>query len=141
MQSEKKYRLFDHTADFGIQVFGQNEIDLFQNAAFAMYDQITDASRLHGARGFQVAVSGDDRIELMFNWLRELLYLWSGKQLLVQSTRVGDVSKSALHASVIVDPYDPGRHEIRSDLKAVTYHQLRVDQTSTGWEARIIFDV
>lgn len=138
---KKVYRLFDHTADFGLHVFGKSETDLFQNAAFAMYDQITDVSLLCSTKSMLVSVTGDDRMELMFNWLRELLYLWSGKQLLVHSTRVDVVSGSNLRAAVFIDPYDPNRHEIQSDLKAVTYHQLQVDRTSKGWEARIIFDV
>lgn len=138
---KKEYRLFDHTADFGIHVFGKNGVDLFQNAAFAMYDQITDLSRLRSAKSIPITVTGDDWMELMFNWLRELLYLWSGRQLLVHSTRVDAISEYNLHTAVFVDPYDPYRHSIQSDIKAVTYHQLRVDRTSTGWEASIIFDV
>jgi SHS2 domain-containing protein len=138
---KKKYRLIDHTADFGVHVFGENERDLFQNAAFAMYDLITDVSLLSGIKSRQIRVTGDDRIELMFNWLRELLYLWSGKLLLVHSTHIDAFSETGLRAAVIIDPFDPCRHVINSDIKAVTYHQLQVNRTSKGWESKIIFDV
>jgi SHS2 domain-containing protein len=36
---------------------------------------------------------------------------------------------------------DPGRHEIKTEIKAVTYHGLYLRQTERGWEAQVIFDV
>lgn len=136
-----KYRLIDHMADFRVHVFGETETELFQNAAFAMVDLITDVSQLSGIKSRQIRVTGDDRIELMFNWLKELLYLWTGKRLLVRSTQIDGFSKTGLCATLIIDPFDPHRHVINSDIKAVTYHQLQVNQTSKGWDSKIIFDV
>jgi SHS2 domain-containing protein len=77
----------------------------------------------------------------MVNWLRELLYLWSGKALLVASTQITQISDQQIEAIIRTEPFNPDRHRIRTEIKAVTYHQIRVDCRSTGWQARIIFDV
>jgi len=136
-----KYKLIDHTADLGIHVFGSDEKELFSNAALAMFDVITDIEKLGGSRKHNVNVTGDDRPDLMVNWLRELLYLWAGKEMLVRRVDIIAISENELNALAYYDPYDPERHVIKNEIKAVTYHQIMVDSGPSGWEAEIIFDV
>ena len=136
-----KYRLIDHTADFGIHVFGSDLKDLFSNAAFAMFDQITIVKDLHPEKELKINLTGSDWPDLMINWLRELLYLWTGKERLVGKVKILTISEYKLSAKVKYDPYEPDRHVITNDIKAVTYHQIQVNQVSNAWESRIIFDV
>jgi len=137
----KKYRLIDHTADFGIHVFGDSLQDLFENAAHAMFDQIVEPNTLKRLNTYKVHVTGDDWPDLMVNWLRELLFIWTGKELLVKHADIQTLSEYDLTATLSLDPFDPDRHIIKNELKAVTYHQIQVDRGPSGWEARIIFDV
>ena len=137
----KKYKLIDHTADFGIHVFGADPKELFANAAFATFDTLTEIDSLKSLKTTTLRVNGDDWSDLMINWLRELLYLWNGKELLVKKTRILALSENELSANVEFDPFDPGRHEIKIEIKAVTYHQIQVSSGPVGWEARVIFDV
>lgn len=137
----KKYRLIDHTADFGIHVFGDNLKDLFENAAHAMFDQITDINQLKGPDTYNIQVKGNDWPDLMVNWLRELLFLWTGKGLLVKHADIQTLSEYDLTATLSLDPFDPDRHTLKNELKAVTYHQIQVNKGPSGWEAKIIFDM
>ncbi|WP_166405279.1 archease [Desulfonema ishimotonii] len=130
----------DHTADLGIRVFGQDLQALFADAAHALSDLITDVSRLDGSETREFHISGDDWPDLMVNWLREALYLWTGEEMLIRRAEVLSMSEYALHARVSCDPYAPDLHTIRHEIKAVTYHDIRVDRFSKGWEAQIIFD-
>jgi len=136
-----RYRLIDHTADFGIHVFGTDPVELFANAAYAMFDMLTEIDTLKGLDTTELRVTGDDWPDLMVNWLRELLYLWNGKELLVKKTRILALSENELSANVELDPFDPDRHEIKIEIKAVTYHQIQVSEEPEGWEAKVIFDV
>ena len=138
---DMNYRLIDHTADLGIQVFGSNPENLFENAGYAMFDIITDTNRLTALSETILNITGEDRPDLMVNWLRELLYLWTGKGQLVKIINIISLSEFALSANIKFDHFDPGRHLIKSELKAVTYHQIRVEEINSEWEARIIFDV
>jgi SHS2 domain-containing protein len=135
------YKLIDHTADLGIEVYGASLKELFENAGYAMFDVITDTNRLDVLSGTAVNISGEDWPDLMVNWLRELLYLWTGKGLLVKIINVISFSEYKLSADIKFDHFDRGRHLIKSELKAVTYHQISVEQKAAKWEARIIFDV
>ena len=136
-----KYRLIDHTADFGIHVFGSDLKDLFSNAAFAMFDQITIVKDLQPEEELKIHVVGSDWPDLMINWLRELLYLWTGKERLVGKVNIFSISEYELSATVYFDPYNSDCHVITTDIKAVTYHQIQVNHVANGWESRIIFDV
>ena len=136
-----KYRLIDHTADFGIHVFGADPKDLFANAAQAMFDQIVTVDSLKGTGKQNLDITGDDWPDLMVNWLRELLYLWTGKAMLIKRVAIISISEHQLSAKVPFDTFDPNRHEIKNEIKAVTYHQIQVESGPAGWESKIIFDV
>jgi SHS2 domain-containing protein len=136
-----KYTLIDHTADFGIHVYGSDSKELFANAAWALFDLITEMDQLTGLDSCRIEVSGDDWSDLMVNWLREVLYLWNGKELLVKKARILSLSETKLSATVDYDPFNPDRHVIKIEIKAVTYHQIQVNSSPSGWEARIICDI
>jgi len=136
-----KYRIIDHTADVGLHVFGADPSELFATAARAMFDIMVFPNSVHALQSLNLQVEGADWPDLMVNWLREVLYLWSGRGLLVHSVDILDIGAHWIIADVAVDTYDPARHALGSEIKAVTYHQITVKRKLTGWEARIIFDV
>jgi len=137
----KKYKLIDHTADFGLHVYGSDSKELFANAAHAMFDLITDVGKLEGLDDCNIRVEGDDWPDLMVNWLRELLYFWNGKEMLVKTADIISLSENDLSAKLIFDQYAPDRHVIKTEIKAVTYHQIQVISGPSRWDAKIIFDV
>jgi SHS2 domain-containing protein len=136
-----KYELLDHTADLGIHVFGSDPGDLFTTAALAMFDQIIDVKVLNGDDIHPIRVTGADWADLMVNWLRELLYLWTVRELLVITVDISSISESKLSADVATRVFDAALHPIKNEIKAVTYHQINVVQSATGWEAQVIFDI
>ena len=137
----EKYRLIDHTADFGIQVFGSDPQELFINAALALFDVITEMDELTGRGSCHIRTSGEDWSDLMINWLREILYLWNGKERLVKSIQILSLSEDKISAKIYFDAYMPDHHTIKTEVKAVTYHQIQVKSNPSGWEARVIFDI
>ena len=138
---DKPYEVIDHTADIGLKVYGADPVALFQNAADALTAVITEPENLSGTKMLDLTVTGTDWPDLMVNWLRELLYLWSGRQLLVAWVEIGHICMDRIEAAVSVEPYRPERHRIHNEIKAVTYHQIDVCESLTGWEATIILDV
>jgi SHS2 domain-containing protein len=135
------YTLLDHTADLKIRVSGTDPADLFKNAGLALFDLITRPDRLKPGEVIEVSVIGDDAADLMVNYLRELLYLWTGEEKLVDRIEIVHLSDNAVSARVSADCYQPERHEIRHEIKAVTYHQIEVSRTGDGWQAMVVFDV
>lgn len=135
------YRLIDHTADVGIQVFGSNLADLFEKAGLAMFDVICEFKDEKVDETVQLSVDGDDLADLMVNWLRELLYLWNGKEQLVKTIAVRFLTETAIGAAIGVEAFMPEQHRIQHEIKAVTYHQIQVEPTPNGYAATVIFDI
>ena len=136
-----KYRLTDHTADIGIHVFGNDLKELFENAAMSLYDMITELECVSPADTQKIQVTGEDRPDLMVNWLRELLFLWTGRYQLVKTVKILSLSEHELTAEVKTEAYSSEHHIIKHEIKAVTYHQIQVYENDKAWEAEIIFDV
>ena len=135
------YRLIDHTADFGLEIFGRDPGELFKQSALALTDLLTDPNRLAGRNRRTLAVDGSDWEDLLINWLRELLYLYNGESQLVAAVDITAIEPTRLRARLATDDYLEAHHEIRNEIKAVTYHQLEVKQMDSGWRARVIFDI
>ena len=135
------YRIIEHTADLGLEIFGDDLAQLFEHAAHAMVDQITDRHALNGIEQRPVMLSGEDWPDLMINWLRELLALWTIEDQLLQRARVETIEPFQLKAELFTDPYSAEHHRIRSEIKAVTYHRMTVEQRREKWMAVVIFDV
>ncbi len=135
------YSLIDHTADLGIRVVGPDSKTLFENAAAALFELLADSENVTEQLCLGLEISGHDYAELMFNWLRELLYLRHGKNLIGKRVMISSLTETGLCARVWAETHDPERHRIDHEIKAVTYHQLTVEEKAEGWTAQIIFDV
>ena len=136
-----KYNIIDHTAYFCIHVFGKDEKQLFDHAALAMFELIIEAGNPGACRQRLVSVAGNDWSDMMVNWLRELLYLWTDQENILQSIVVEDLTEHRISAQIDLEPFQKDQHNIVSEIKAVTYHQIQAGPIGDHWEAKIIFDV
>ena len=135
------YQIIDHTADLGIIVKGPDVENLFILAAKAMTDLMVRGDISEKTATRDVLVEGEDFPDLMVRWLGEILYLFDGENLIVKSIEIKSISPMRLQATLTLASFEPKRHEVLREIKAVTYHQIAVDKTEDGWEARVIFDI
>ena len=141
MAPKPSYELIDHTADFGIRVFGHSAKGLFRNAALALMDQLVETAKPGDRQTRELSVEGRDWPDLMINWLREILYLWAGEELLVRTIQIEALFENKLIARLQTEVFSPQHHVIKNEIKAVTYHQIEVTDLDHRWEARVIFDI
>jgi SHS2 domain-containing protein len=135
------YELFDHTADLGLRVTAATLDELFADAArglFAMIVERPDAIEPRLEVTFDVP--GEERAFLLFDWLRALLTR-SEIDGTVFGKFVVKVRDDGLTATARGEPLDPAKHGLGREVKAITYHELKVEQTRTGWLAEVIVDI
>jgi len=137
----KRYELLDHTADIGVIAFGRDLPEAFGNAAYAMFDILTDIDRIRETDSFDLQVSASNIEDLLVAWLNELLYRYETERIAFSKFVIDDINDSDLRATVSGEKIAPDRHEIKTEIKSVTYHQLRVEKIDDGWRAQVIFDV
>lgn len=137
----KAYETFDHTADIGIRVFGASVEELFVHAAEALFDVLTDLNSIRKDLSREVEISGTDREDLLVRWLGELVYLCEGEGYLFREFSILHLTPTSLKASARGERFDPARHTFKTEIKAVTYHQVEVAQKDGLWIGKIIFDI
>ncbi len=141
---QPSYQVFDHTADIGLEVRAPTLRMLFEHAAFAVFDIMLETDPVGApddSDDLDLSVAAADLEELMVRWLAELLYLHDAKGVVPRRFSVTDISADRLAARVTWESYDPHRHHVKTEVKAVTYHQASVRQEGGLWRARLVLDV
>lgn len=139
----KGYEFFEHTADIGVTVRGATLPRLFENASTALFDLLGARRFVRPRRRLPVRVEGSSLDDLLVRWLTELLYLHETRGWLFFSCAVDRLDRKRFRAggSVRGEPIDPARHFLGREVKAVTYHQLRLERVRRLWRVQIVFDV
>jgi len=135
------YETFDHTADIGLRIRAADLDALFSDAARAMFSVIV--ANLETVRPNQevaFSLEADELDELLRKWLAELLYTFHVRRLIFSEFTV-TVRPGGLGATVRGEPIDPSRHEMDVEIKAVTWHGLRLERDGEGWMAEVIVDI
>jgi SHS2 domain-containing protein len=135
------HETFDHTADLGLRVRAGDLDTLFAEAGvglFAMMIENPDAVR--PAESQAVELTGTDREFLLFDWLRELLYRFDAEHWVFARFDV-TVRDDGLTATVHGEKLDRTRHHLSHEVKAITYHDLKVEPDGDGWLAEVIVDI
>ncbi len=138
---QPSYTLLDHTADLRIRVVGADLASLYENAGLALFDLIVQGPATGDGDATELHLTGQDRADLLVNFLREILYLWTGHEKVVTMVRVTHITDVSLSARVATVDFVPRRQHIVHEIKAVTYHQIEVGRTETGWQAMVVFDI
>lgn len=133
-----RYEMLDHAADVMVRCTGKDLEECFENAAYAMFDQIVDAERIDDMTERTVEVSAEDDEERLYSFLSELLFVMDTEYLVFDSFKVvfdGDRVVCRCRG----EPLDQKKHHPRAEIKAVTYHMLSVDRETPS--VTVIFDV
>ena len=135
------FRLIEHTADMGIEVFGDDLADFFVQAARGLKEMVSVTAGAAPSEERMVEVTGGDSSELLVNWLNEILFLLETRGFFPIDFRVEEAGEDHLRARVLGEPFDPQRHRVEREVKAVTYHQLQVEAVDGAWRARVFVDL
>jgi SHS2 domain-containing protein len=135
----KPYRYIEHTADLGIEVFGDTIEDLFMNLGKAIF-QTQISGKVGQKRTIKINIANDSMEELLIDWCRELLYNFAVHGFIPNKYDVS-LNGQNLSASLQGEDYDPNKHKMRMEIKNPTYHNLEIKRSDRQYSATIIFDV
>ena len=121
----KRYEQIPHTADIAAKVYGRTMSELFQNAAYAMFDMIGDLEGLEFDTTVRVKTQAPDAEGLLVSWLNELLYLAYSKQAMFSEFSITFLGENELQGEARGQGLKDYAKRIRREIKAATYHDLR----------------
>jgi SHS2 domain-containing protein len=139
------FRQIDHTADVALKVSAENREDLLVTAAMGWRDLVLDENEISGGQERSIEVTAESIEELLVNFLSELNYLLIVKRWITARVIEIDLDEDSqqmkLFATLAGEPFDAEKHEIRTEIKAVTYHQMEVRQRGDRLGTTIVFDI
>ena len=138
---EKDFETIDHTADIGIMAYGDDLKQVFANAARGLFSLITELDTVAVKEKRGIKVTAPDREALLVNWLNELIYLCEAKELLFNRFDIITITDTQLKATGYGEKINLAKHELKTQVKAATYHMLKIEQHEDGYRAQVIFDV
>jgi len=135
----KHYELIEHTADVGVKAHGKTLAEAFEHAAEAMFDIITDTSKIDTVGEYDIQLRSPDLDQLLVDWLSELLFLNGAKNLVFGKFEVV-LDGTHLSAKVYGEEYSNKKHKMGVEIKAVTYHMLEV-HAEKPYFVQVLFDI
>jgi len=134
----KRFELLEHTADIKMRVFGTSIEEVFKNAAYGMA-----CIQKEGIEDQELKIQKTIEIEsidiesLLVDFLSEILTLSDTYQEAypkVSNIKIKDKKINAEILGFSVDHFD-------EDIKAATYHEVKIEEKNRKWEAEVIFDI
>jgi SHS2 domain-containing protein len=134
---EQEFEEVEHTADWALRIRGENLEGLFTNAAVGMMQLAGIEPRAGPTRRRRFELQASDSESLLVAWLEELLFLVEMDEVTFTRFDLTVEDNTRLTANVQESPIG----KIKKQIKAVTYHNLKITQVEDGLEVTVVFDV
>ncbi|MBI4268006.1 MAG: archease [Chloroflexi bacterium] len=135
-----EFEIMEHTADVGIIAYGDNLSELFANAAKGLFSLIAELDNIEEGMFRDMEVTAPDRESLLVTWLNELIYLFDTENIIFRKFDIVQLDEKHLKARSYGRKVNATKHEIKTGVKAATYHMLEIKKTN-GYQARVVFDI
>ena len=137
----KPFEVIEHTADIGIVAYGADIKEVFANAALGLFNLMADLDNLKEDVMREIELSAEDVEVLLVEWLNELIYISDVEHIIFKRFEINELSNTQLRAICFGEKIKPGRHKLKREIKAATYHMLRLNKEDGSYKVQIIFDI
>jgi SHS2 domain-containing protein len=143
---EAGFEFMDHTADVSVKSWGRNLEEAFSQTALSLMMTITpNLNKISPKIEKNIEVISEDKYALCFDFLSEFLYLFDVEDLVFSYVVVKSIRKIGEKYKLIAlakgEPFDRDKHEIGTEVKAITYSFMNSEETENKVEINIVFDV
>lgn len=141
----KKFEWIDHPADAGFKAYGKNLEEAFENAALALTELMVDSDKVELKEEEKIEIQSEDLESLLFDWLDHFLYLQGAKGYIASKFEVEDIIEEndgySLRGKAWGEKYSLKKHGPGSEVKAITYHMMEINQEPARTSVQVVVDV
>jgi len=136
----------DHTADVSVKSWGRNLEEAFSQTALSLMATITpNLKKISANIEKKIEIESEDKYALCFDFLSEFLYIFDVEELVFSYISVKSIEKIEdkykLNAVVRGEKFDKDKHEIGTEVKAITYSFMNIEEKKNKVEIDIVFDI
>ena len=124
------FEYFEVTADIGFRAYGESLNEAFENAGLAIFNIISDTDGVTPATEISFEVASEDEVSLLYDYLEELLFYHEVEFMLFSEFHVEIDENLRLKATIRGEAIDWDRHERKTEIKAITFHEIEVRKTN-----------
>ena len=139
------FRFLEHISDAYVEASGQTLEEAFEYAAKGMFEIITNTQQVEPKEERTIKDSAMDLENALYRWLEDLLILHDSEGLVFKVFRVK--LKEAREGLIDIagkawgEKFNPSKHEIRTEVKAVTYSLMEIKKLNECWIVRYVVDL
>ena len=138
------FKFLDHISDVYVEVWGNSLEEAFAQAAYALFDTITDLKSIEGTMKKEIKVESEDLESLLFEMINEFLFLFDTDWLIF--SKVGlEIKKERTNYTLIGncwgEEFDKKKHPPRTEIKAPTYSLMEIIQKPSMVTIRFVVDI
>jgi protein archease len=137
----RPFEILEHPADVGFLAYGSTLEEMFANAALAMITLACDPETVRETEQRKIEATGEGAESLLFAWLAEILAVMDAERLVLRRVVVEFLDEGRVRGVAHGEKMDRERHRMGVAIKAVTFHQLAVENIEDGWRARVFLDL
>jgi SHS2 domain-containing protein len=138
---KKPFEVIDHTADIGIVAYGTDIKQVFANAALGLFNLMADLDDFKEDVRREVELSAEDVEILLVEWLNELIYIFDVEHIIFKRFEIEELTSTQIKARCFGEKIKPGKHKLKREIKAATYHMLRISKDDGSYKVQVIFDI
>lgn len=135
------FETFEHTADIGLRIWAGRPEELLVEAGRAFFSVITDISAVGQVKKLTVRLKAESCEELLMSWLKELLFIFDTKHLLLSEFKIRQLNNCELVAEVAGEVLDRKKHTLGPEIKGITRHQFKLTEKANRYVAEVILDI
>ena len=136
-----QFKVIPHASDIGIRVQASSIKALFEYAAFGMFSLVSPPARIKNPVKKTINLDATDMENLLVVWLSELLYDFHTEKILFSEFRIKAITETHVYAEVTGENLELTPKKLKREIKAVTYHGMKITHANKKWTAEIIFDL
>jgi SHS2 domain-containing protein len=129
---ERGFNFHDHTADITLECWAPSLSEAFEQAALATFEVILDTSTVKPQYTTDITVTGTDLEELLVEWIGKLIALIDINHQFYSRFQVDSLEATSegyvLEARALGEMIDHEKHDTRTEVKAMTYADMRIVQ-------------
>lgn len=127
----------EHTADAGIRVIAGDIHELFHDAAIGMLRLICEDDKSQANQSLEIDIKANSVEKLLIKFLSEVLFIVQDNYFNPRGVDIVQIKNRHLKAIIHVN----NNHTQIAEIKNVTYHNFKLEETDDGWLCEIIFDL
>lgn len=134
------YEYIEHTADLGFRVYGETLKELFESAIEAIMDSMVERKGTGEKKEMEYSEVADTYEDLLVALLSEIIFQVEVENKVFVSWNV-EINGKMINAHLVYEKFDPRIHNIKLEIKSVTYHNLKIRKEKKYYVAEIICDI